>query len=137
MAMKGINARLKVSTTAGGAGTYTEVAEFNEAEITIGADSIDASVFGTSAWAQTIQGRKDVNITASGFLVPGDTNGQVAIRSAQLNDTELWAQWLWDGTSGWKAQYRVRTFSCRAGAGSTDVVTCNIALEGTGAATIV
>ena len=137
MAMKGINARLRVSTTAGGAGVYTDVAEMNEAEITVGADSIDTSVFGTSAWEQTIQGRKDINITASGFLVPGDTNGQVAIRTAQLNDTELWAHWLWDGTNGWKAQYRVTSFSCRAGAGSTDVVTVSIALQGTGAATII
>ena len=137
MALKGINARIKVSTTAGGAGTYTDVAEMNQGNITVGGENIDISYFGTSAWATRIQGRKDVSLSGSGFLVPGDTSGQNAIRDALINDTELWAQFLWNGTNGFKAQFRVASFAVDAGAGPTDVVGLSISLEGTSAATVI
>jgi predicted secreted protein len=135
MAMKGISARLQVSTTAGGAGTYTDVAEMRDVTINLGGENIDVSFFGTSAWTTRIQGRKDVTIDGSGYLVPGDTNGQVAIRNALINDTELWAKYLWDGSAGFKCQVRVATFSSAADVDG--IVGLSLRLEGTSAATVV
>lgn len=135
MAMKGISALLKVSTTAGGAGVYTTVAEIREATITIDGQNLDVSFFGTSAWFTRIQGRKDVNLTFSGYLVPGDTAGQNAVRDALLNDTELWAQYLWNGTAGFKFQARVASFASAADVDG--IVGVSGTLEGTSAATIV
>ena len=135
MALKGISARLKVSTTAGGAGTYTDVAEIRDATITLDGQNLDVSFFGTSAWTTRIQGRKDVTLDATGYLVPGDTNGQVAIRNAYINDTELWAEYLWDGTAGFKFQCRVASFSSAADVDG--IVGITIRLEGTSAVTVV
>lgn len=135
MALKGISALLKVSTTSGGAGVYTTVAEISEASISIDGQNIDVSFFGTSAWSTRIQGRKDVSITFSGNLVPGDTLGQIAIQSALLGDSELWAQFLPNGVAGFKAQFRVGNWS--AGAEVNGIVSCSGSLEGTSAVSLV
>ena len=135
MAMKGINALVKVSTTAGGAGTYTTVAETADATATLDGENLDVSFFGTSAWTTRIQGRKDFGVTLSGHLVPTDTSGQNAIRDAFINDTELWVQYLWNGTAGFKGQVRVANFSSSAEVNG--IVGFSATLEGTGAATVI
>src|SRR5688500_3101456 len=132
MAMKGINARISVSTTE--AGVYTVVAEVREGTINIGGENIDVAFFGTSVWTTRIQGRKDVTLSLSGYLVPGDTNGQVAIRSALINDTDVFVKYLWDGTNGFRAQYRVAAFNVNADVDG--IVGLSIELEGTTPVTI-
>src|SRR5688572_1617780 len=133
MALKGINARFYVGTTSGG--TFTSVAELRDASISIDGQNIDVSFFGTSAWTTRIQSRKDANLSATGYLVPGDTNGQNAVLNALLNDTELWAQYLWDGTNGMKVQVRPGTFGSSADVDS--IVGVSFTLESTGPVTLV
>jgi predicted secreted protein len=123
-----------VSTVAGGGSGYNDVAELNDISCQINGENIDISAFG-DAWMKRIQGRKDVRFTGSGFLVPGDTNGQIAVRAALISDTELWAQFLWDGVAGFKAQVRVASFQAQAAPQGAVAVT--IELEGTSAVTVV
>jgi predicted secreted protein len=134
MALSGRNAKLKVSATAGGAGTYTEVAELTQASCNINGQNIDISVFG-DGWLKRIQGMRDSRLAGSGWLVPSDTNGQIAIRTALANGTELWAQFLWDGTNGFKVQVLPTSFDTDAPADGAVAVSC--AFDGTGAIIVV
>lgn len=109
--------RLKVSPTAGGAGVYTSVAGLKTTSISIDGVAVDDSEFGV-LWAQVLQGLKSAKITAAGNYRGTDANGQVAILSAFLNDSELWAQLLPDnagtGGIGFKAQVVVTKFQLDA-----------------------
>lgn len=130
MALPGKSSLVKVSTTAGGAGAYTTVADLNSATMSTNGGTIDITEFGDN-YMQRIQGIKDGSFQISGFWAPADTNGQVAIRNALVNDGELWAQFLPDGTNGFKQQVRVASFELAAGVDG--VVTMSASLEGTGA----
>src|SRR5690242_20531383 len=126
--------RLQVSTTAGGAGTYTTVAGLKSCSIEIDGAAVDDSEFGID-WTQRLQGIKDFKITASGNYRGSDTLGQVAILSAMLNDTVLWAKILPDnGTTvniGFKGQVVVTKFSLEPVVDGAQPV--SIELSGTGA----
>jgi len=128
--MKGNSSRVKVSTTAGGAGTYTNVAEVRDWALNEAGQNVDVSNL-DAAYAQRIQGMKDLTWSVNGFWKPGDTSGQVAIRNAWLNDSELWVQVLPDGTTGFKQQVRVASFNITAG--TDGAVEFSAELEGTGA----
>lgn len=124
--------RAQVGTTSGG--TFTTVAGLKTSSIELDGAVIDDSEFGVD-WQQKLQGLKNFKISMSGSYRPDDTNGQVAIRSAYVNDTELWAQVLPDGADGFRGQVIVTKFSVEPAVDGG--VSVSIELEGTGAITIV
>jgi len=128
MAIAGKSMAVRVATTA--AGTYTSVAEIKEASMSHAGNNQDISTFG-SAWVLRLQGLKDATYSLSGFYNPTDTNGQVAIRNAWLNDTPLFVQFLPNGTNGFRQEVRVSSYEVSASADGAQEV--SIELEGTGA----
>src|SRR3954464_9428923 len=88
---------VKVSPTVGGAGVYTTALGIKTAAVELDGDMVDVSTMGP-AFKDKIMGLKDSKWTLGGNYEPGDTTGQVALRSAWLNDTEAWIQVLVDGT---------------------------------------
>lgn len=124
--------RAKVGTTSGG--TFYNVAGLKQSSIELDGAVIDDSEFGVD-WQQKLQGLKNFKVSMSGSYRPADTNGQVAIRSAFVNDTELWVQVLPDGTNGFKGKVIVTKFSVEPAVDGISSV--SIELEGTGAVTIV
>lgn len=130
MAMKGAASLVKASATAGGAGAYTTVAEIRSATMNLGAGEIDVAAFG-SVWDDLIQGLKNVTFSLTGFYKPGDTDGQIAFRDAFINDTEVWVQFLPDGTNGFKAKVLVSKFDVDTSV--ENAVNLSIELKGKGA----
>ena len=103
MAIAGKKALFKVSAVAGGAGAYNAVDEINDISMSHSGGTLDTTKFNNDYMAR-IYGLKDVSFSLSGTWDADDTNGQVAIRNAWLNETELWVQYLPNGTTGFKAQ---------------------------------
>lgn len=138
-ATAGRKARVKISTTAGGAGTYTAMAGIQSFNHEINGNNIDDSEMGVDYMGR-IQGLKDGRLTVDfSFKIPSDTTGQQAIRDALLNDTEIWYQALPDnGVTaglGFKQQCKVAAF--RMSAAVNDKVSGTAELEGTGVITTV
>lgn len=134
----GKKARLQVSPTAGGAGTYTTVAGIRSVSSPLVGGSGDDSEFGID-WEQALQTLKSATISASGSYRPSDTNGQVAIRSAYINDTELWAKVLPDNAVTANAGYKVQVIVTKFEIGEEvdGVSAISIEMKGTGAITLV
>lgn len=131
MAIAGKKARVQVSTNDS---TYNNVAGIDNAQMSLGGENVDISEFGVD-WVQRLQGVKDNTFQLSGSYTPTDTNGQVVIRDAFLNDTTLYAKFLVDGVVGFKQQVKVASFEVSAQhKGKVEV---NIQLEGTGPVTAV
>lgn len=134
-ATAGKKTRAKVSTTVGGAGTYTTALGIKSASIKLGAEMVDVSSLGAGDFKDKLQGLKDSQGSLSGNYEPGDTTGQGALRSSWLNDTECWIQVLVDGTLGFKVQIKVTNFSVDSDVGDKGAVT--IDWEGTGVVTVI
>lgn len=130
MALAGKATKFQVSVVAGGAGTYYDVDDMNSCNMSMDGNNLDVTKF-TAAFIKRIQGLKDCGYQASGFRAPADTNGQNAIISAWLNDSELWVKILPDGTSGWKQQVRVSNVNISSDVEAT--VDCSFDFEGTDA----
>lgn len=131
MALKGKSVVISVSTNDS---TYNTVAELNDASMSVDGDNIDITEFGDS-YINRIQGLKDVSWSLSGFYAPTDTNGQVVIRTALLNDSTLYVKVLWDGTNGFKQLVKVSSFEVSAAVdGAVEV---SIELEGSDVITAV
>lgn len=129
-ATKGRSLRVKVSPTAGGAGSYTTVAGIESATFDRDGTNVDVTTL-TDADIVRIQAIKDAKFTLQGNYEGGDTNGQVAIMAAYDADSTLWVQFLPDGSTGWKKEVKVGKISI---VGSTkDKQAISIDLEGTGA----
>lgn len=121
---------LKASTTAGGAGSYTTVADLNNGSLSINGEMIDISVF-AATWKAIIQGLKSAAFSWSGFRNASDTTGQIAIQNALINDSELWLQFLPDGSTGFKCQ--VKPGNITIGAEVNGAVATSGSAESTGA----
>lgn len=132
MAMKGKSLKIKVGTATGG--PFSDVQDLNDASMSLEGDNQDISTF-SSDYVKRLQGLKDATYSLSGFYKGDDTNGQVAIRSALINDTGLFVQFLPDGTTGFKQEVKVASFEVSAAADG--VVEVSIELEGTDAITLV
>jgi len=114
--------------------TYNTVAEMNDMSMSFEGDNIETTVFGND-FISRIQGLKDGSYSLSGFYDATDTNGQVVIRSAWLNDTALYVKIMPNGTAGFKQQVRVASFEVSAGVdGAVEV---SVDLEGTGTITAI
>lgn len=112
MALAGRKTVVKAATTQ--AGPYTVVAGIKQANVEMDGAQIDVSEFGVN-WKETLRGMLDAKITLSGNYIPTDTNGQLVIRSAFINDTPLWLEVLPDGTTGFQMQTQVTKFGVDAG----------------------
>lgn len=135
-ATAGKKARVKVSTTSGG--TYNNVLGVQTASHELSGSNIDVSELGVD-YVQRIQGLKDGRLSLSGNLRTDDTNGQLVIRAALLNDTDLFVKVLPDDgvTVGAGFLQQMRVASWRDDGGVSDKAGWSVELEGTGAASIV
>lgn len=113
---------------------YNTLSEINDMSGSFEGDNIDVSVFGTD-FIKRIQGLKDGTWSLSGFYDPTDTTGQIAVRNAWLNDTELWIRVKPTPTEGFKQEVKVA--SIEVSAAVDGAVEVSIELEGTGVITIV
>lgn len=131
-ATAGRKALLKVATAVGG--PYTSAANIKSATIEIDGTTLDISSIG-SDWIARIQGMKDAKLSVSGSYDPADTNGQVALRSALINDTAIYVQFLPDGVSGFQCQVKVAKFAPSASVSGEAQI--SIDLEQTGGVTLI
>lgn len=134
MALAGKAVVVKVSPTAGGAGVYTAVAGLKSINGSIDGTNLDTTVF-TDTFMERIQGLKDGKYSLGGFYTPSDTNGQLAIQNALLNDSVLYIQYLYNGTNGFQQLVKVSKFSVDAAVEKT--VDVSIELEGAGPITLI
>lgn len=126
--LKGTNLVVSVSTTLGG--TYYQVGSMNDATMTIDGDNQDITAFGDD-WIKRLQGLKDASYSLSGFRDVADTNGQVVISTALINDSALFAKFLPDGTNGFVQEVKVSSFEV---SGAVDgIVELSMDFEGSGA----
>jgi predicted secreted protein len=132
MAMKGKSLLVKVGTATGG--PFSTVQDLNDAKASFDGDNQDITAFGLD-YIKRLQGLKDGSYSLGGFYNPTDTNGQAAIRSAFLNDTALFVQFLPDGVAGFKQEVKVSKFEVSAGVDGT--VEVSIDLEGSDAISLV
>jgi predicted secreted protein len=130
MAQAGKSSLVKVSTVAGGAGAYNTVAGVKSASMNQSGQNLDITVLPASFVAR-LQGLKDASYSLSGNWESTDTNGQIAIRNAWLNDTVLWIQFLPDGSTGFKQEVKVSAFNLETSV--EGITSFSIELEGTGA----
>lgn len=135
-ATAGKKSRIKVATTSGGTYNYVLGSVTGSHEISGG--NLDVSEFGVD-YIQRIQGLKDGKLSLSGNLRADDTNGQLVIRSALLNDTAIFVRMLPDDgvTVGAGFQQEMKVASWRVDTGVADKVSWSLELEGTGAISIV
>lgn len=132
MAYAGKDLVISVATTTGG--TYNVVAGMKDASMNISGDNQDITTFGED-YIVRLQGLKDVSYSLSGFLDLTDTNGQVRLQNALLNDSALFVKFLPDGTNGWKQEVKVSSFEMN---GTADgMVELSIELEGSDSITAV
>ena len=134
--ISGKKARLRVGTSL--AAVTNLVAGLKSVSLEIDGQTVDDNEFGDD-WVQRVQAAKDWKISASGSFRPGDTNGQIAIRASQINDTDLFAAYLPDdgvtANAGMKGQVIVSKFGVDS---SMDGITAvSIELQGNGAPTLV
>lgn len=131
----GKKGRLKVSTDNA---AFNVVLGIKSVSVEIAGGTVDDDEFGVD-WKQRLQTLKDVKISFQGSFRPADATGQMAIRSALINDTALYAEWLPDnGTTanaGFKVQVQVSKFSVDPAVDGINAVSGE--LVGTGALTLV
>lgn len=133
-ALSGKAGVLQVSTTAGGAGTYTTCLGIESFSVSLDGQMLDVTEL-PATYTSAIQGLKNLKISAQGSYQSGDTTGQLAIRSSLVNDTgELWVKAFPDGSTGFKSQVKVMSFKVdNAVAGKA---TLSLDLQGTGTVTV-
>lgn len=119
---------LQHHTTSGGAAST--IADLNQGTFVINGEVLDISAF-AATWTTAIQGLKSFSFSASGFWNASDTNGQVALRTAMINDTESWLSFLPNGSAGFKGEIKCSSFEI--GAEVNGVVSVSISATGTGA----
>lgn len=127
MAEKGYNVLIKFSVDGS---TWYTIDEINSAEMNMEGENIDITKFSQS-WINRIQGLKDSSYSLSGFYDSGDTNGQVALRTAFINDSDAYLGVLYDGTNGWEQKVKISNFNISAEVNGS--VELSIEAEGTDA----
>lgn len=128
----GKSAVVSAATTSGG--TYNAIAGIKSFNHAIDGASIDDSEMGV-AWVQRIQGLKEGKLSIQGAYRSDDTTGQVRVRSALLNDTDLFIRVLYNGTAGFQQQMRCSKFQVDSDV--ADKATVTIELDGTGTVTAI
>lgn len=132
MAFSGKNFVFGVSTSTA---SFTTVDELNSFSMGHSAGNVDISEF-TVNYVKRIQGLKDVTYSISGFYDPADSNGQIKIRNALVNDTTLYCQVLPDGTTTYGFQQEVKVSAFDLDTSVDGSVEVSIELEGTDTLTV-
>lgn len=112
--MAGISGKsflMRYCATAGGA--YVTIADLSQGSFTINNEALDITAF-AATYESKVAGLKSMAISGSGFWNSGDTNGQVALRAAMLADTDVFLQFLPNGTTGFRAQFIVTSWEIGA-----------------------
>ncbi len=112
--------------------SYATVTQIVSVKHAYKGNNIDVSVLGASFIARN-QGLKDMSWSLSGFYAPGDTTGQVRIRTALKNDSALYLKYLPDATTGVKQPVVVDSFDWDGDAAK--MVEVSIECSGNGTAT--
>lgn len=123
---------MKYAATTGG--SYVTVADLTQASFTVNGEVLDITAF-TLTYAANVAGIKSLAVSGSGFWSSGDTAGQVALRTAFLADTDIFLQFLPNGTTGFKAQFFLSSWEI--GAEVKGTVSVSFAGVGSGAPTAV
>lgn len=110
------------------------VAEINDATFTINGEIVDISSFDSGGWRKRLLNLRDATISISGFYADGDTDGQVALRTAILTqalveDVKVLAD-VNVATSGFICDAYVETFEINAAV--EGAVTVSITLQSSG-----
>lgn len=110
------------------------VAEINDATFTINGEIVDISSFDSAGWRERLLNLRDATISISGFYSDGDTDGQVALRTAILTqalveDVKVLAD-VNTATSGFICDAYVESFEISAAVEGT--VTVSITLQSSG-----
>ncbi len=130
-ATKGRALRVKVATTAGG--VYSVVVGIRSATLSMSGQNVDVSTL-TDADIVRLQGIKDATISMEGNY-EADATGQGVIRTALSADSDLFAQFLPDGTTGFRWQVKPSKYEIGGAVG--DKVSVSIEFECSGAVTAV
>lgn len=125
--LKGKSFLAKVATTSGG--TYNTVVNMNSCSMNRSGENLDITTF-TQDYINRLQGLKDCTYSLSGFHDAADTTGQTRIETAYENDSDLFFQFLPNGTTGWRQQVRVASIDIDVDV--SGVVSKSYSLEGTG-----
>ena len=108
MASAGHAAAVKVSTTSGG--TYTVIDGLDQGSEQIVNDILDVSNLAGGKERDKIYGRQDIRGRVSGHSEASDTNGWVLMRDGAANQTNVFLQFLRDGTNGRRSEFLVSNF---------------------------
>lgn len=118
MATQGHLAVVKVSTTDS---SYQTVDGLNSASLSSSPDLEDVTIFVAGSGPAPhlkLPTLIDWTLDGSGFFLT-DTAGQGVLRSAALNGTAIYVEYLYNGTNGYKGQGYVKSFKEDASASST------------------
>lgn len=118
MAYQGHLATVKVSSTDS---SYQTVDGLNSASLSSTPDLEDVTIFVAGSGPAPhlkLPTLIDWSIDGSGFFVT-DTAGQGALRSAALNGSLIYIEYLYNGTNGYKGSGYVKSFKEDASASST------------------
>lgn len=129
--MKGRKVIVEVSTDGA---AWNRVAGINSVSHSDLGNLQEVPEFGDES-VRRIQGLRDGTWSLSGSYRPQDANGQMAIRQALRDESELHVRVLWDGVNGAKQPVKVDTFEVSAEAAG--IVEVSIELAGDGATELV
>lgn len=104
-ATAGFSSTISVSTTDG---SYTEVSGANSVDNSRSRETLDATDFSDAAFTR-VMGLKDVSFSISGNYQDADV-AQGEIETALSDGSDLYVQFLVDGTNGYKAACKVESF---------------------------
>ena len=129
---KGILTCLKVSATAGGAGSYTPVNQLTQVGSSLEQKNLDSTTFcSAETFTNRMTGLQTVKYTAGGFLDDyGDTTGQVLVIDNLVRGTETWFEYFHDGTNYVKSQVEVESVDIKSAPDGTVDIT--ISAQSTG-----
>jgi predicted secreted protein len=114
--------------------TYYAVDEINNLTMSCSGEIVDITKF-TDLYRGKIQTLKDIKYTFSGFWVKTDTTGQIALRTAWLNDSTIYIKILVDASLGWKQLVKVDSITINTTA--TGAVEISFEASGNGDVTAV
>jgi predicted secreted protein len=111
-ALAGRKSLVKVCTTSGG--SFVNVKGIKQITFSRDGALIDVSEFGDD-WKRSLRGILDATFDLQGNYEPSDTTGQGVLETAFMAGTDVFIQYLPDGTAGWQMQATITKFSADSG----------------------
>jgi hypothetical protein len=111
VAQAAYNKKVKESAIAGGAGAYTLIGGINSASLSQGGEVLDDTAFMDTpdGLKSRLRGLNDCSLSITADYNSADA-GQTAIYNAWLNRSEIWFQYLPNGTNGFRFRGVVESF---------------------------